>query len=97
MVNYMDDAVGNIVSAIHESGNYSDWLIIFSSDNGGKAPMFARGTEGCRPDLLPSWRLQLAPQGRENEVQGLIGIIVCSFKNSFWEGGVRTNAFVSGG
>ena len=65
-VNYLDDVIGNLTSALRNRGLWNDTLIVVSSDNGG-------------------------PLSHQNNYPMKGG------KFSNWQGGVRVNAFVSGG
>ena len=67
MVNYLDDVVGDLVSALKNRGMWDNLLLVTSSDNGG-------------------------PVGRGANNYPLKG-----GKGSDWQGGIRVNAFVSGG
>ncbi len=69
MVHYMDDVVGEVVTALKDKGMYEDTIIAFMSDNGG--PVYLPGSANNHP--------------------------LKGGKYSDWEGGVRTNAFISGG
>eukprot|EP01006_Ploeotia_vitrea_P023287 TRINITY_DN55727_c0_g1_i1.p1 TRINITY_DN55727_c0_g1~~TRINITY_DN55727_c0_g1_i1.p1 ORF type:complete len:547 (-),score=22.30 TRINITY_DN55727_c0_g1_i1:33-1673(-) len=71
MVNWMDDAIGDIVTLLKKVGMYDSTLIVFSSDNGG--PIYEGGAPGANNYPLKGG------------------------KASNWEGGIRVNAFVSGG
>ena len=66
MVNYLDDVIGNLTSALDKRDLWNDTLIVVSSDNGG-------------------------PLTHMNNYPMKGG------KFSNWQGGVRVNAFVSGG
>jgi hypothetical protein len=67
MVNWIDGAIGRVVTTIKAKGMYENMLIVFSSDNGGP----------------------LGGGGNNYPLKG--------GKFSNWEGGIRVNAFVSGG
>ena len=69
MVNYLDDVVGELVSALKSRGMWDNLLFASSSDNGG--PIY--------------------PGGGANNFPLRGG------KVTDWQGGVRVNAFVSGG
>lgn len=69
MTLYMDNAVGELVSALKEKDMWKDTLIVFSADNGG--PIYHPGSANNYP----------LKGGKYND----------------FEGGIRTNAFVSGG
>ena len=66
MVKYLDDVLGDVVTALKERGLWDNLLFVVSSDNGG-------------------------PIGSANNYPLKGG------KFSDWQGGVRVNAFVSGG
>ena len=69
MVNYLDDVVGDLVSALKQKGMWDNLLYVTSSDNGGPVYPFA----GANNYPLKGGKL------------------------SDWQGGIRVNAFVSGG
>ena len=69
MVNYLDDVVGEVVSALKNRGMWDNVLFVTSSDNGG-----------------PEY-----PGGGANNYPLRGG------KLTDWQGGIRVNAFVSGG
>lgn len=69
MVNYLDDVVGELVSALKNRGMWDNLLFVTSSDNGG-----------------PEY-----PGGGANNYPLRGG------KLTDWQGGIRVNAFVSGG
>lgn len=69
MVNYLDDVVGDLVSALKGRGMWENLLFVASSDNGG-----------------PEY-----PGGGANNYPLRGG------KVTDWQGGIRVNAFVSGG
>lgn len=83
MVAYMDDALGQIVAKIKQKGMWEDTLMVVSSDNGG--PTYWLGPKaGGAPD---------APAG----YGGANNRPLKGGKMFDWEGGVRVNAFVTGG
>lgn len=69
MVLYMDEAVGELVSKLQDSGLWDNTLLVFVSDNGG--PIYEPGAANNYPRR----------GGKYNDFQG----------------GVNTNAFVTGG
>ena len=69
MVNYLDDVVGNLTSALKKRGLWDDLLFVTSSDNGG--PVYPGGGANNYP--------------------------LKGGKASNWQGGLRVNAFASGG
>lgn len=69
MVTYLDDVVGELVSALKKKGMWDNLLWVTSSDNGG--PVYPGGGANNYP--LKGGKL------------------------SDWQGGIRVNAFVSGG
>ena len=69
MVNYLDDVVGNLTTALKKRGMWDNLLFVTSSDNGG--PVYPGGGANNYP--LKGGKL------------------------SDWQGGIRVNAFVSGG
>ena len=70
MVNYLDDAVGEIVAALKSRGLWDNLLFVTSSDNGG-----------------PVHKAEVG--GNNYPLKG--------GKITDWQGGVRVNAFASGG
>eukprot|EP01060_Flectonema_neradi_P009953 TRINITY_DN1710_c0_g1_i5.p1 TRINITY_DN1710_c0_g1~~TRINITY_DN1710_c0_g1_i5.p1 ORF type:complete len:526 (+),score=134.78 TRINITY_DN1710_c0_g1_i5:465-2042(+) len=71
MVNFVDTAVGNVTSLLHQKGMWNNTLIVLHADNGG--PIYKEGTAGANNYPLKGGKV------------------------SNWEGGIRVNAFVSGG
>ena len=69
MVNYLDDVVGDLVSALKSRGMWDNLLFVTSSDNGG--PEYRGGGANNYP--------------------------LRGGKLTDWQGGIRVNAFVSGG
>lgn len=41
LIEHLDDGIGKVISALKESGQYENTLIIFTSDNGGHLPSLA--------------------------------------------------------
>jgi len=70
-VNFLDDLVGRVVTALKAKGIWDDLLIISTADNGG--PIYQSGAAGAN-----NWPLR-------------------GGKMSNWQGGIRVNAFASGG
>lgn len=93
MVSYMDGAVGDIVDLLQsaERRMWNNTLVVFQTDNGG--PSFAGGN--CASTLLLRWLpdrfcvIPGLPTANNYPHKGT--------KSSNWEGGIRGNAFVSGG
>jgi len=71
MVNFADEAIGNLTSLLKSKGMWDETVVVFSSDNGG--PIYAAGSAGANNYPLKG--------GKMNN----------------WEGGIRVNAWVSGG
>lgn len=71
MVNFADEAIGNVTSLLKSKGMWDETVVVFSSDNGG--PIYAAGGAGANNYPLKG--------GKMNN----------------WEGGIRVNAWVSGG
>jgi len=69
MVLYLDDVVGELVSALKQRSMWNDTLLVFLADNGGAV---------YEPGAGVNYPLK-------------------GGKYSDWEGGVKTNAFLSGG
>ena len=69
MVNFLDDAVGEIVQELKQKQMWDNLLFVVSSDNGGP----------------------------ESSGAGANNFPLKGAKHSDWQGGVRVNAFVSGG
>ena len=42
LIEHMDDGIGKVVQALHETGAYDNTLLIFTSDNGGQLDVGAR-------------------------------------------------------
>lgn len=82
MVQYMDHALGKMVAAFQAKGLWENTLMLLSSDNGG--PIYGSPISPTRPYLKGSF-------GAANNLPLRGGKMVD------WEGGVRVNAFASGG
>jgi len=81
MVEYMDHALGLMVNAFQKKGMWDNTVMILSSDNGG-----------------PIYGSPVSPTGQGNPVYGgATNLPLRGGKTSDWEGGIRVNAFVSGG
>lgn len=100
LANSLDSYVGRVVDALVARGMWEDTLLVFSSDNGG--PVCASSAWGagwggisccstlpCLADLDPNTDSVLDGSGNNWPLRG--------GKVSNWEGGVRVNAFASGG
>ncbi|CAK9013922.1 Arylsulfatase B (ASB) (N-acetylgalactosamine-4-sulfatase) (G4S), partial [Durusdinium trenchii] len=81
MVNYMDTALGKIVDALKAKGMWDNTLMVLSSDNGGPIYASVDPVDVLNPPIF----------GGANNLPLRGG------KLSDWEGGIRVNAFVSGG
>lgn len=85
MLAYLDRHVGLLVGAMRRKGMWDDTLVVFTSDNGG--PTYAM--------LNPT---PPGPgQSRQTVYGGANNAPLRGGKLSDWEGGIRVNAFVSGG
>jgi arylsulfatase B len=71
MVNFLDDLVGRVVSALKKKGMWDNLVWASSADNGG--PIYQSGAAGAN-----NWPMR-------------------GGKMSNWQGGIRVNAFASGG
>jgi len=71
MVNFVDEAIGNVTQLLHSEGLWDNTLIVLHADNGG--PIYASGIAGANNYPLKGGKM------------------------SNWEGGIRVNAFASGG
>ncbi|GBG30284.1 Arylsulfatase B [Hondaea fermentalgiana] len=81
MVAFMDTVVGDLVSALAEKDMWKDTFMVLTSDNGG--PIYG---------IIPPGSLLPRPVfGAANNLPLRGG------KLADWEGGIRVNAFVSGG
>ena len=58
MATAMDDAVGNVTSALKEAGMYEDSVILFFSDNGGPAGNWPPGDIGDSGFGASNWPLR---------------------------------------
>eukprot|EP00729_Bicosta_minor_P002649 gene2649-14137_t len=102
MVAVADDALGNITTSLKEAGMWEDTLLVFMSDNGG--PIYDQNfkeTGGCPDTNRPG---MTGPAGREPFRSTCLDFGGAASnhplrggKESFWEGGVRVPAFISGG
>lgn len=89
MVNYLDDNLANMTAQLKARGMWDNTLLVLSSDNGGyvKAP---QGPCHMNPDASRGLACFNGEAGANN--YPLRGGKYCHF-----EGGIRANAFVSGG
>ncbi|GAB5355832.1 hypothetical protein AAMO2058_000238900 [Amorphochlora amoebiformis] len=71
MVNFIDEAIGNVTTMLKVKGMWEDTLMVFTADNGG--PVYYSGDGGAN-----NYPLRGGKMGN-------------------FEGGIRANAFVSGG
>lgn len=97
MVNFLDDQLLNITTTMKELGMWNNTLMILSSDNGGyvKAPQGACNTttsSSPRPDTDIGHGTTCF-----NGEAGANNYPLRGGKYTMFEGGIRVNAFVSGG
>jgi arylsulfatase I/J len=92
----MDDAMGNITGLLKEKTMYNDTIIFFLSDNGGASFAGADHTGNNFPlrraPRSPSAALPPRPLSARADPTVRRGT-----KMHNWQGGIRVNAFVSGG
>lgn len=99
MVNFLDDVLANITDTFKELGMWDNTLMVFSSDNGG----FVRDpagtcnvTDARSPGASPSSDIGHGTACHNGEA-GANNWPLRGGKYSNWEGGIRANAFMSGG
>ena len=53
LIEHLDDAIGRVIAALKQSGQYENTLILFSSDNGGDCPVAANNGpwRGCKQEM----------------------------------------------
>jgi len=83
MVNFMDESMGMFADKLKAKGMWDNTLIVVSSDNGG--PIY--GTDLASVPFINAGHTHGAASNRP----------LRGGKMSDWEGGIRTNAFASGG
>merc|ERR1719506_2232304 len=71
MVNFVDEAIGNVTNKLKKEGLWDNTLIIVHADNGG--PIYNSGKAGANNYPLKDGKM------------------------ANWEGGIRVNAFATGG
>jgi arylsulfatase B len=82
MVNYIDQKIGTLVATLQQKGMWNNTLLLLTADNGG--PIYCSGQDyGCKDSN------GVSAGGNNHPLRG--------GKVSNWQGGVRVNAFVSGG
>mmetsp|Transcript_1282 Transcript_1282/g.3170 ORF Transcript_1282/g.3170 Transcript_1282/m.3170 type:complete len:578 (-) Transcript_1282:251-1984(-) len=96
MVAYLDDQLANVTGTMRRLGMWENTLMIFTSDNGGfvKAPL-----GGCVNPNLPPSPSSDRTHGTAcfNGEAGANNWPLRGGKYSMFEGGIRVNAFASGG
>ena len=98
MVNYLDDVVGNVATALKNAGLWNNTLMVWSSDNGGAV----EGTTGMknsyplRGGYTTNWE---GGQKRGIVYQNHTKTRNCALRmmTMHFAGGVRADAFVNGG
>jgi arylsulfatase A-like enzyme len=62
MVNFADEAVGNVTTAMKAKGLWDELIVVFSTDNGG--PIYNNGTAGgTKTRFSDAPRLSVPPSG----------------------------------
>jgi arylsulfatase I/J len=89
MVNYLDDNVGNVTAALKAKGMWDNLLWVSSADNG-------KSTGPCSHKSQQTW-LGAGGPIYNNGTAGANNYPLRGGKMSNWEGGIRANAYVSGG
>uniref|UniRef100_A0A7S2RQN2 Sulfatase N-terminal domain-containing protein n=1 Tax=Mucochytrium quahogii TaxID=96639 RepID=A0A7S2RQN2_9STRA len=101
MVEYMDHSLGEMVAALQRKGMWDNTLLILSSDNGGPIYGSYVSTTGLKRAFgaaSNSYEVEHGPGGvHVKNAQRIKGDNLRGGKTSDWEGGIRVNAFVSGG
>jgi arylsulfatase I/J len=99
MVSFLDDQLGNITNTMKNLGMWDNTLMILTSDNGG----FAKNPAGACNTTSASWRGagEHTDIGHgtvcDNGEAGANNYPLRGGKYSNFEGGIRVNAFASGG
>ena len=77
----MDDAIGQMIESLEQTGQLDDTIIVFTSDNGaiGSAPLHSS-------DVYPGWQEASPRLGSNLPYRG--------FKSQLYEGGIRTPAVI---
>jgi arylsulfatase A-like enzyme len=100
MINYLDDQLANITGTMRELGMWDDTLVVLTSDNGG----YVKDPKGACNTTMPSSGAT-PPDSSDvghgtacfNGEAGANNFPLRGGKYSMFEGGIRVNAFVSGG
>lgn len=85
----LDDLAGKVLGALQMKNMLDDTLIIYLSDNGGRTVCICAGMKYVNYGLVFTYHSGIKIFGSQND--GLRGQ-----KGSFYEGGVRVPAFISG-
>jgi arylsulfatase A-like enzyme len=79
LIEHLDDAIGRVIAALKQSGQYENTLIIFTSDNGGDCPVAANNGpwRGCKQEMYEggirvpacaAWPGHIAPGSRTEQI-----------------------------
>ena len=95
MVNMLDDVVGDVADALKARGMWENTLFLVWSDNGG--PIYTNGSAGANNYPLRGGKVRFRSFPCVAAFAQSVSQLPPPPQVSNWEGGVRTNAFLSGG
>jgi arylsulfatase I/J len=87
MVSFLDDQLANLTSMFKEKGMWDNTLMVLTTDNGG----YTKSTGVCNKSDKTKGAVCMSGEAGANNYPLRGG------KYTAWEGGIRGNAFVSGG
>jgi arylsulfatase I/J len=73
MVNFADEAVGNVTTALKAKGMWEDTLVVFSADNGG--PIYQNGSAGANNYPLKGGKMDNWEGGIRVNVSDLLSMV----------------------
>eukprot|EP00038_Savillea_parva_P008859 m.179651 g.179651 ORF g.179651 m.179651 type:complete len:548 (-) comp14819_c0_seq1:100-1743(-) len=96
MVNFLDDQLANITTTMKNLGMWDNTLMVLTSDNGGYVGSNDGGCNASGPDGMAGTDWGHGTSCFNGEA-GANNYPLRGGKYAMWEGGIRVNAFVSGG
>ena len=69
MVNYLDDIVGNVATALEDAGLWSNALMVWSSDNGAAVELTTgmKNSYPLRGGYYTNWSVSVSPLGTRHD------------------------------